>query len=152
MPCPPYHWFNTEMRSFSYLLLACLALLASACAGPRPVLYPNVKLEAVGGETAEADIEDCRNRADAAGAHREPGKAGQVAASTAKGGGIGAASGAVGGAISGSPGLGAAVGAATGATASFLYSLFSPSPPSQVHVAFVNRCLDERGYDVIGWD
>ena len=128
------------------------ALLAGACAAPRPVFYPNVKLEEAGSEAAEADIEDCRNRADAAGAHRDPGKAGRVATSTAKGGGIGAASGAVGGAITGAPGLGAAVGAASGATASLLYSLFSSPQPSQVHVNFVNRCLGERGYEVIGWD
>lgn len=127
-------------------------LVLAACAAPRPVLYPNVKLEQVGREAAEADIADCRNQADAAGAHRDPGKAGRVATSTAKGGGIGAASGAVGGAITGSPGLGAAVGAASGATASFLHSLFSSPQPSQTHVNFVNRCLGERGYDVVGWD
>ena len=138
-------------RAAPFLALALLLVLP-ACAGPQPILYPNEQLEVVGREAADEDIEDCRARADAAGAHRDPGKAGQIAEDTAIGGGIGAASGAVGGAISGSPGLGTVIGAAAGATAGLLRSLFRESGPSQAHVNFVNRCLDERGYDVVGWD
>ena len=140
------------MKRAALLFLTSLAVPLSGCAGPRPVLYPNDRLEAVGQDAAETDIEDCRAKADAAGAHRDPGKATKVAKRTATGGGIGAAGGAVGGAITGSPGLGAAVGAASGATIGLLRGIFSEPKPSRVHIDFVNRCLGERGYEVVGWD
>ena len=148
LPQPTRRCFNAPMSRAAPFLALALLLVLPACASPKPILYPNDQLEVVGRE----DIEDCRARADAAGAHRDPGKAGEIAKGTAVGGGIGAASGAVAGAISGSPGLGTAIGAAAGATAGLLRSLFKESRPSEAHVNFVNRCLHERGYDVVGWD
>ena len=59
---------------------------------------------------------------------------------------------AVGGAVVGSAGSGSAIGAASGVAAGLLRGLFSRSEPSQVYVAFVNQCLQERGYKVIGWE
>jgi hypothetical protein len=60
----------------------------------------------------------------------------------------------VGGAIGGNPGRGAAIGAASGATASLLYALLGLDRwrPGDAYVAFVNQCLSERGYLVMGWD
>jgi hypothetical protein len=128
-------------------------LLLTGCSSAKPVLYPNAHLQSVGKEEAEADIKDCRQMAESAGAEQKSGKGGQVAKSTAVGAGVGAASGAVGGAISGSPGLGAAIGAASGATWGLLMALFtsSNSPPSEAYTNFVNRCLEEKGYEVTGW-
>ena len=53
--------------AFLLALTAAAALLAG-CAQPRPILYPNERLNAVGPEQAERDIAECRRLAEAAGA------------------------------------------------------------------------------------
>ncbi|MBI4400859.1 MAG: hypothetical protein HY581_04420 [Nitrospirae bacterium] len=129
-----------------------LTLSTVACSGPRPILYPNAHLQAVGEDAAERDIAECRKMAEAAGATPEKGKGAKVAGSTTAGAGIGAASGAVGGAVIGVPGTGSAIGAAGGATAGLLRGLFSSPKPSQTYMRFVDRCLAERGYEPVGWE
>ena len=131
----------------------CMALMITACSGPRPILYENPHLKTVGKEVADQEIEACKEAAESAGAEEGSGKAGGVAKNTIVGAGVGAASGAVGGAISGSPGLGSAVGAASGAVWGLLMGLFSAgsSQPSQAYTNYVNRCLQEKGYEVTGW-
>lgn len=143
---------NKRMSLLGALVLLGGTLL-SACSGPKPVLYPNAHLQSVGKETAEQDIEACKEAAEAAGADEDTGKAGRVATSTGVGAGVGAASGAVGGAISGAAGQGSLIGAASGAVWGLLTGLFSAgsSPPSQAFTNYVNRCLQERGYEVTGW-
>lgn len=134
-----------------------IAMVASltSCGSAKPVLYPNAQYKTVGKETAERDIEDCRQLAETAGAEHGTGQAGRVATSTAAGAGIGAASGAVGGAISGAAGAGSAIGAASGAVWGLLTGLFSAafgsSEPNAAYANFVNRCLQEKGYEVMGW-
>jgi Glycine-zipper domain len=109
----------------------------------------------VGKEGAEREIEGCKEMAEAAGAEESSGKAGRVATNTAVGAGVGAASGAVGGAISGAAGSGSMIGAASGAVWGLLTGLFyaavGPSQPNQAYTNFVNRCLQEKGYEVTGW-
>ena len=120
----------------------------AACAGqPRPVLYPNDHLSAVGQAQADADLAECRRLADTAGASAGSGQGEQAARDAA----VGGATGAAGGAVLGRPGTGAAVGAATGATANFMRSLFRRDQPSQAYRGFVDRCLRERGYEPVGW-
>jgi hypothetical protein len=131
------------------------ALLLTACSTAHPVLYPNAHMQSVGKEIAAQDIEACRQLAEAAGAEEGSGKAGRVATGTVVGGGVGAAAGAVGGAISGAAGRGSMIGAATGAVWGFLTGLYhvvaGPSHPNQAYTNFVNRCLQEKGYEVTGW-
>jgi outer membrane lipoprotein SlyB len=136
------------------LLLALWSLALTGCAsGPKPILYPNDQLQAVGQAEADRAIAECRELADSAGASAGSGDAGRAAGSTAAGGAIGGATGAVGGAILGRPGTGAAVGAATGATAGLLRSIFSGGgQPSPAYRNFVDRCLRERGYEPVGWE
>lgn len=126
-----------------------MALLMLGCARlQHPVLYPNTHLQQVGQQQAEQDIAVCRELAEA----YVQSSAGQdIARDTAIGGAGGAAIGAVGGAVSGSAGTGAAIGAATGATAGLLSGLFKKTAPSPAYMNFVDRCLRERGYEVIGW-
>jgi hypothetical protein len=130
-------------------------LLLAACSGARPVLYPNVHLQSVGKDGMEQDIEACRQMADSAGVEEGTGKAGRVATSTAVGAGVGAASGAVGGAIAGAAGRGSMIGAASGAVWGLLSGLFQAaggsSEPSEAYKNFVNRCLQDKGYEVTGW-
>jgi len=129
-------------------------LLLAACSTAHPVLYPNAHMQSVGKEIAAQDIEACRQLAEAAGAEEGSGKAGRVATGTAVGAGVGAASGAVGGAIFGAVGRGSMIGAASGAVWGFLMGLFrasGSSQPNQAYSNFVNRCLQEKGYEVTGW-
>jgi hypothetical protein len=131
------------------------SLLLSACSSAHPVLYPNAHWQSVGKEAVAQDIEDCKKLAESAGAEEGRGKAGRVATGTAVGAGVGAAAGAVGGAISGSVGRGSMIGAATGAVWGLLTGLYhvvaGPSQPNQAYTNFVNRCLQEKGYEVTGW-
>lgn len=131
------------------------SLLLVACSTAQPILYPNAHMQSVGKEIAEKDIEACRQLAESAGAEEGSGKAGQVATGTVVGGGVGAAAGAVGGAISGAVGRGSMIGAATGAVWGLLTGIYhavaGPSQPNQAYTNFVNRCLQEKGYEVTGW-
>jgi len=115
------------------------ALLMLGCARlQHPVLYPNTHLQQVGQQQAEQDIAVCREMAEA---HVQSSAGREIARDTAIGGVGGAAVGAVGG----------AVGAATGATAGLLSGLFKKTAPSPAYKDFVDRCLRERGYEVVGW-
>jgi len=138
-----------------WLLITGGALLLAACSTAHPVLYPNAHMQSVGKEIAAQDIEACRQLAETAGAEEGTGKAGRVATGTVVGGGVGAAAGAVGGAISGAAGRGSMIGAASGAVWGLLTGLFhmiaGPSQPNQAYTNFVNRCLQEKGYEVTGW-
>lgn len=145
-------WFTQWVSLFC---LGAFVFALPGCAGPKPIFYPNAKLQSTGEEGAEQDVAACREIAENAGAEEGPNQAGRAAGSTAMGAGAGAAGGAVGGAISGGVGLGAAIGAASGAVwglFSWLFGwLFHSSPPSQAYVNVVNRCLAEKGYEVAGW-
>lgn len=138
------------MRNVVALCLLTIGL--ASCAAPKPILYPNEHYKEVGQEGAERDIDDCSQMAKDAGATQSQGKTGQVAGNTAAGGAVGSAAGAVGGAVVGHPGRGAMVGAASGATAGLLRGVFRRSPPSQAYKQFVQRCLNKRGYDPVGWE
>lgn len=133
-----------------WVLSGAAAVLVMAGCASNPVLYPNTHLKAVGEDQAKRDIEACRQLADEQVSSNR-GK--EVATNTAIGAGVGAASGTVGGAVAGNPGRGAAIGAASGATAGFLRGLFySSSKPSRAYRNYVDRCLEERGYEPMGWD
>ncbi len=142
------------MNFLPILFTGLIILGLLGCSTTKPVLYPNTHLQSVGKEVAEQDIQACTQLAESSGAEESSGKAGNVATSTAMGAGIGAASGAVGGAIYGSAGHGSIVGAASGAVAGLLRGiLFSSrsSQPNQAYANFVTRCLQEKGYEVSGW-
>ena len=139
------------MRLVRLTALAVIVSLAlAACARTQsPVLYPNAKLQQVGKEQAEQDIEACRKLADD-WVQSTAGK--DIAKGTVVGGAGGAAVGAVAGAVSGrGAGAGAAVGAATGATAGVVHGAAKQTEPSPIYKQYVNRCLKERGYEVLGW-
>lgn len=130
-------------------VLAVAVGLAGCTSTQSPVLYPNAHLQQVGQEQAERDIAACRELAD----QNVPSAAGkEIAKDTAIGAVGGAAVGAVAGAVSGhGAGRGAAIGGATGGTAGAVHGAAKQTGPSPVYKNFVNRCLREKGYDVIGW-
>lgn len=134
------------------LLAVALALVGVAlvgCAAKRPVLYPNRTLEEVGYAAAQQDIDDCLAFAEAYGLEARPEV--RTAKSTVAGGAVGGAVGAASGAVRGHPGRWAGAAAAGGATAGFLRGLFHRRDPDPVQARFVETCLGEQGYQVIGW-
>jgi len=137
---------------FKIILALIITLALEGCASTRPVLYPNQHFNTVGSKAADSDIESCMNLAEAAGADSGDSDAGRAATNTVGGAAIGAASGAVGGAVVGAAGSGSAIGAASGATAGLLRWIFSEPERSPAYENFVNRCLQERGYQPVGWD
>ncbi len=133
-------------------LLVAVTLAVGCSHAQSPVLYPNAKLEQVGKAQVEADISTCRRRADEYVSSGGAATAKEVGKDTAVGGAGGAAVGAVAGAVSGGgAGRGAAIGAATGATAGAVHGAVKSSGPSPIYKNFVDRCLREKGYEVIGW-
>lgn len=142
------------MKLLKTSMTGLIVLGLSACSTTGPVIYPNSHFLSVGKEIAENDIETCRQLAESAGTSEGTGQVGNVATSTAMGAGVGAASGAVGGAIYGAAGQGSLIGAASGATAGLLRSILFSSrnaKPNQAYINFVTRCLQEKGYEVTGW-
>jgi len=126
------------------------ALLAlAACSASRPVLYPNARLNQGGAAVGRAAVEDCRRQADAA--RVDDGQAAEVAKSTGIGAAVGAATGAAVGAVLGNAGQGAAAGAAGGGSQGLIGGLFRSSGPSPLYKAYVDRCLRDQGYEVLGW-
>ncbi|MBA2406051.1 MAG: cell envelope biogenesis protein OmpA [Bdellovibrionales bacterium] len=122
-----------------------IVLFLSACAS-RPQLYPNTKLKAVGQDEAKKDIDSCM--ADAEN-YLKSSKGKNIAKGAGAGAAIGATMGTVGGMFTGNMGSGlmrgGAIGAAGGGTAGAL-------SPDQIKRRFVNQCLADKGYRVLGWD
>lgn len=132
------------------LLILLIAGTLTGCAAQRPALYPNAKLRSAGDARARADIDDCIALARASGV--DDGRAGRIAKETATNAAVGAGTGAVVGAIGDrSAGQGAAIGAAGTATATLLRGMFRSSEPESIHKRFVETCLADRGYQLIGW-
>ncbi|OPY90626.1 MAG: hypothetical protein A4E72_00573 [Syntrophus sp. PtaU1.Bin208] len=128
-------------------LLISMLLLAGCASGP--VLYPNAHLQKVGEAQAQKDVAECESLAD----RYVKSDAGLAAAkSTAIGGAGGAVIGGAAGAVTGNLGRGLGVGAATGAAAGLVHGIIQASEPSPVFKNFMVRCLQERGYEVIGWE
>ena len=153
-----YFFAPTGRACLVALLLAGLA--GCAATGPqspsaRPVLYPNATLNRVGDAQARAEADACMARAVSAGLTPE-----EKNNAVARGAGVGAATGAVasavGALITGRGGEGAvragAAGAAVGGSAGAVQGAFRGDRPSSTYRHFVQRCLAERGFEVIGWN
>lgn len=122
-----------------------LLFILVSCAS-RPQLYPNQKLKSVSEKKAERDVDQCMDDADK---YLKSGKAKNVAKSAGGGAAIGAAIGAVGGMFTGNLGGGLVRGGAMGAAGGTAVGALTPD---QVKHNYVNQCLGEQGYQVIGWD
>ena len=140
------------MKSGTILLLAALgsAVVLMACAPQRPVMYPNQKLKSVDEQVLKQDVDECLQLSEKAGHKTDPGQA--VASETAKKGAKGAAVGAAVGAVGGNVGKGAGYGAAGGAAAGMMDGIFKSGELKPVQRRFVEQCLTDKGYQVIGWE
>ncbi len=131
------------------IFLIGIAVFMSACAKKRPVLYPNATYKTAGETVAQSDIADCIQLAADHGHATDSGK--NVAASTAKGAAVGAAVGGAIGLVTGRPGRGLAAGAAGGGAGGLARSAMKSGDPDEIERRFVEQCLRDKGYKVIGW-
>jgi len=125
--------------------LLAAALVATGCGATRPVIYQ-------GGPAAKQDIDDCMRLARQGGADASKGS--EVVRDTATGAAMGAAATGVYGAVRGYSDVGnrTAAGAAAGAAVGLIRGGVKASEPSGTFKSYVNRCLRERGHDVVGWN
>ena len=141
------------------VLAACLSLASCASTGPgsaaaKPVLYPNAAFNRVGEVQAQQEVVACQSRASAAGLRAEQGS--QMAQRAGEGAAVAGVASAVGALVfgRGAEGMlragagGAAIGGAAGATQAAVRG----GQPNSVYRSFVQRCLGEKGFDVIGWN
>lgn len=129
-------------------ILLVLSILSLAGCATGPVLYPNAHLQEVGGEQSRKDIAECEALADA----YVKSDAGIAAAKeTAVGGAAGAVIGGAAGAVTRNLGRGIGVGAAVGGASGLVRGIIKGSEPSPLYKNFVNKCLQEKGYEPIGW-
>ena len=132
------------------LIVLGLAGIVAGCAAQKPVLYPNAKYQQGGKEAAQRAIEECDRFARESGT--TPGGGDRTVRQGATGAAVGGATGAVAGAIGRRNVLdSAAAGAAIGGTAGAVHGATRSDEPNAVYQGFMNRCLRERGYEVIGW-
>ena len=127
------------------LILLVILLSVSSCAS-RPKLYPNEMLKAKGKEASEADIDECLKDAKT---YLESSEGKKIAKSAGFGAAVGGAMGAVAGMFYGDIGGGAARGAAMGGAGGAVSGSLTPD---QLKHRYVNQCLADKGYNVIGWD
>jgi outer membrane lipoprotein SlyB len=135
-------------RMILMIATASLLLAAGCATSQKPVLYPNAHLKNVGDATAQRDIGECMQLAENSGVSKSNN---QVVKSGAQGAAVGGAAAAVGTLIRGGSVVeGAAAGAAVGGTAGAVHGAFR-NDTNPTYRNFVQRCLHDRGYDVIGW-
>jgi outer membrane lipoprotein SlyB len=133
------------MKKISFVFLI---LFLTSCSATGPVLYPNTHLQKVGEVQAQKDVAACEVQAN----QYVKSDAGiEAAKSTAIGGAGGAVIGGVAGAVTGNLGQGIGVGAAAGAATGLVQGIIHASEPSPIFKNFMIRCLQEKGYETVGW-
>ncbi|HQI01629.1 MAG TPA: cell envelope biogenesis protein OmpA [Deltaproteobacteria bacterium] len=129
------------------ILLVFWVITLVGCA-TGPVLYPNAHLQKAGKAQADKDIVECKALAD----EYVRSDAGIAAAKeTAVGAAGGAVIGGAAGAVTRNLGRGVGVGAAVGGATGLVRGIIKGSEPSPVYKNFVSKCLQEKGYEPIGW-
>ena len=134
----------------SLLFLSCVFL--TSCSSTRtPAFYPNDHLNRVGNIQAEVDSKYCQALADQY--VKQPNRYSSTAKEGTIGGALGAATGAVAGAITrGNVGRSLGAGAAVGAIWSIANDLRRTGNVSPTYQRFVERCLQQKGYETVGWN
>ena len=132
-----------------FLAIFIIAMIFTGCASQRPVLYPNQLFKTSSEFVVQDDIDDCIALAEYAGLYTKSGE--KIAGSTVLGAASGAAVGAATGAVTGHAGRGAATGAAGGGSGGFMWGLFNSKEVDPIKKRFIEQCLREKGYQIIGW-
>jgi outer membrane lipoprotein SlyB len=140
--------------AFFVLLLGGCAATGSRSPSAGPVLYPNASYNTMGESKARQEVAVCTASATGAGLAPEQ-QDNAVAHGAAKGAAVGGVTGAVGALVRGRSleqavergAGGAVVGAAAGATAGAF-----KEKPNQTYRHYIQRCLRDKGLEVIGWN
>jgi outer membrane lipoprotein SlyB len=129
-----------------------LLALSAGCstAAKRPVFYPNSHIKQVGQAQARHDTDECMALADKYEVSRT--KDGEVATRSVEGALIGGVSAGAWGIVRGDAGERAAAGALAGGSVGAVKGGVESTRISPTFQRFVQRCLREKGYDVIGWE
>ena len=135
---------NFRAASFRYAALLFSMMLASCASHPQ--LYPNEKYKSVGKDAAKGDIEKCEKEADQ---YVESSTGKNAARGAGSGAVVGAAIGGVLGIFGGGVGRGLVTGGAVGAAGGGASGALKPD---QIKHQYVNQCLHDQGYQVLGWD
>lgn len=150
---------HTKSLAWVLSLAAIAALAGCAATGPsspsaRPVLYPNATLTRVGDAQGRVEADACMARATQAGLapDQTSNEVGRRAGQGAATGGVAAAVGAIVTGRSGDVIRAGAAGAAIGGSAGAVSGAFHNDKVNPVYRQFVQRCLQEKGFDVIGWN
>lgn len=149
-------------RVFSLCAAPALVLVLAGCASSgagsasaRPVLYPNATLNRVGDAQGRMEANACMSRAQASGLSPMQ-TTNEVGRRAGEGAAITGVASAVGALITGRGGEGmlraGAAGAAVGGSAGAVSGAFHNDKPNGVYRNFVQRCLSEKGFEVIGWN
>lgn len=137
------------------LVLAGCASSGAGSASARPVLYPNATLNRVGDAQGRMEVNACLSRAQAAGLSPSQ-NSNEVGRRAGEGAAVAGVASAIGALINGRGGEGllraGATGAAVGGSAGAVSGAFHNDKPNGVYRSFVQRCLSEKGFDVIGWN
>ena len=134
------------------LLVVVITVAVTGCSSSpkRPVLYPNQHLNRVGGHVSQQDINACMQLARTSGVNVT--KDGEVGRKAVGGAAIGGTSSAAYGVFrDGDVGNRALAGAAAGAAAGAVRGGIQSKEQSPIFKNFVNKCLSDKGYSVIGW-
>ncbi len=151
---------NFSIRLFPLVAMAALGLAGCASSGAgsasaRPVLYPNATLNRVGDAQGRMEVNACLSRAQASGLNPSQ-SSNEVGRRAGEGAAVGGVASAIGALITGRGGEGllraGATGAAVGGSAGAVSGAFHNDKPNGVYRSFVQRCLSEKGFDVIGWN
>ena len=150
-------FINSTVACFTALVLAVLtgcAATGPASPAARPVLYPNATLNRVGNTQGQLESDACAARAVQAGLSPDE-KTNAVARRAGEGAAVAGVASAVGALITGrgtSVLQAGAAGAAVGGSAGAVSGAFHNDRPSSTYRHFVQRCLSEKGFEVIGWN
>lgn len=128
------------------IFLTIISLILVVSCASRPKLYPNKYYKSQGKEMAEKDIKQCMDDADE---FLESSKGKQILKGAGRGSIFGTIMGGVTGLITGDIGKGLVQGAALGTAAGATGEAISPDRLKQ---SYVNTCLSEKGYRILGWD
>lgn len=141
-----------QPRLTSTLLLLAVAAALSGCATPSPVVYQKAKPNGTQSQRVAQDVAQCRARAQAAvGINAR--SANQAAQSGARAGTIGFAATAVGAVVNSSKDAWqrARAAAAAGVVGAATKAALEWNDPDDAYQEYVERCLSERGHEVLGW-
>lgn len=137
-------------KRFSFYVLTALFFFSpvAASAAPKPDLYPNAYLKKVGAEQARNDAAICGSQAEEYLSGTKRGVVGDAARGAARGAAKGALAGAI---LNDKAGRGAGAGAALGGLKAAGTNVREEKEGSPEYRKYVEACLEEKGYRVVGW-